>query len=268
MTKDQMAKTVAKVLYERFIVVFGMPAKLLSNQGANFTSVLVEELCTAFGIQKCQTTTYHLQCNGQVERFNQTLFRMMGKLASDKKVQWEQRLPELLQAYNSTRSAVTGYSPQYLMFGRHPHLPVDFLFPTKGAHVHSHLVPVYVEEVRKHFKEAYTEAHLQTNSEADRQKWYYDTATSTMQLMLGDVILMKLDTFQGKRKAKDRWSEVEYVVTHQVTNDVPVYEVRDDGRNVKVAHHNRLFLVAPARDVATALGEASPFPMWAPPGLP
>ena len=64
-TKDQMAETVAKVLYERFIVVFGAPAKLLSNWGENFTSVLVEELCAAFGIQKCQTTSYHPQCNGQ-----------------------------------------------------------------------------------------------------------------------------------------------------------------------------------------------------------
>ena len=43
-TKDQMAKTVAKVLYERFISVFGMPAKLLSDCGANFTLALVEEL--------------------------------------------------------------------------------------------------------------------------------------------------------------------------------------------------------------------------------
>ena len=56
MTKDQTANTVAKVLYERFIVVFGTPAKLLSDQGANFTSVLVEELCAMFSIQKCQTT--------------------------------------------------------------------------------------------------------------------------------------------------------------------------------------------------------------------
>ena len=52
-TKDQMAKIVAKVLYERFISVFGAPAKLLSDHGVNFTSALVEELCAAFGIQKC-----------------------------------------------------------------------------------------------------------------------------------------------------------------------------------------------------------------------
>ena len=127
-TKDQTAKTVARVLYEQFITIFGAPAKLLSDRGANFTSRLVEELCSMFGIQKCRTTSYHAQCNGQVERFHQTLFHMLGKLTKDKKAQWEKHLPEVLQAYNSTRSAVTGYSLHYMMFGRHPWLPVDFIF--------------------------------------------------------------------------------------------------------------------------------------------
>ena len=76
-TKDQTAKTVTKVFYEHFIAVFGAPVKLLSDRGANFTSTLVEELCAAFGIQKCQTTAYNAHCNGQVERFHQTLFHMM-----------------------------------------------------------------------------------------------------------------------------------------------------------------------------------------------
>ena len=122
--------------------------------------------------------------------------------------------------------------------------------------MHSHHVPMYVEEVRKHFKEAYTKTHLQTKSGAEWQKWYYNRATSTMQLMPGDIILVKLDVFQGKRKAKDRWSEVEYVVTCQVTNDMPTYEVKDDGGNVKVTHHNRLFLVAPVRDTTMPMGES------------
>ena len=73
-TKDQKVKTVAHILYERFIVVFGMPTKLISDCGANFTSALVKELCSAFGIQRCRTTAYHTQCNGQVERFHQTFF--------------------------------------------------------------------------------------------------------------------------------------------------------------------------------------------------
>ena len=97
-TKDQMAKMVVEVFYEHFIAIFGMPAKLLSYRGENFTSAPVEELCSAFGIQKCRTTAYHAQCNGQVECFHQTLFHMIGKLSHEKKAQWEQHLPELLQA--------------------------------------------------------------------------------------------------------------------------------------------------------------------------
>ena len=133
-TRDQTVKTIAKVLYKRFTVVFGLPTKLLSGHSANFTSTLVEELCAAFRIQKCCSTEYHAQSNRQVERFHQMFFRMIGKLGKDKKVQWEQHLPELLQAYNSTQSAVTGYSPHNLMFGRHPHLPVDYYFPTVSTH--------------------------------------------------------------------------------------------------------------------------------------
>ena len=109
--KDQTAKTVTKIFYEHFIAVFGAPMKLLSDRGANFMSALVEELCAAFGIQKCCTTAYHAQCNGQVEHFHQTLFHMIGKLVRDKKAQWEQHLPELLQAYNSTQLVMTGFSP-------------------------------------------------------------------------------------------------------------------------------------------------------------
>ena len=45
-----------------------------------------------------------------------------------------------------------------------------------------------------------------------------------MQLMPDDLVLMKLDAFQGKRKVKDWYSEAEYVVV-QVTDDIPTYEV-------------------------------------------
>ena len=252
--KDQMAKTVVKVFYEHFIAVFGAPAKLLSNRGANFMSTLVEELCSAFGIQKCRTTAYHAQCNGQLEHFHQMLFCMIGKLSHDKKAQWEQHLPELLQAYNSTQSAVTGYSPHYLMFGRHPHLPVDYYFATVSAYERSHRMPAYVMEVRRCFKEAYTEAHLQTNCEAKKQKHYYDRATSTAQLVPGDMVLMKNDAHQGKRKVKDWWSETEYVVVRQVADGIPAYEVKDEMGNVKTIHRNRLFLVVTPTEAITPLG--------------
>ena len=75
-----------------------------------------------------------------------------------------------------------------------------------------------------------------------------------MQLMPGDIVLVKLDVLQGKRKVKDQCSEAECVVVHQVTDDVPMYKVRNDGGNVKVIHRNWLFLVATRKGDAMPLG--------------
>ena len=113
----------------------------------------------------------------------------------------------------------------YLMFGRHSRLLINFYFPTWGAFEHSCHVPKYVDKIRHHFKEAYTEAHIQTNLEADQQKQNYDRATSTVQLVLGDAVLLKQDAFQGKRKMKDRWGNEVYEVVRQVAPDMPTYKV-------------------------------------------
>ena len=129
---------------------------------------------------------------------------------------------------------------------------MDFSFPTIDVNTRCHRVPAYVEEVLAHFKEAYTEAQHQLNSEADQQKCNYDRATSTVQLMPGDTVLKKADAFQGKRKVKDWWSEVEYDVICQVVNCVPLYEIKDASGNLQVAHRNRLFLLA------TPQGEVMP----------
>ena len=178
---------------------------------------------------------------------------MIGKLSRDKKAQWEQHLPEFLQAYNSTQSVVIGYLPHYLMFGRRPHLPVNYYFLMVSAYEHSCHMPAYVMELQRHFKEAYTEAHLQTNCEAEKQKCY-DRATSTAQLVPGNVVLMKNNAYQGKQKVKDRWSETEYVVVRQVTDGVPAYEVKDEVGNIKTVHHNWLFLVAALKEAVMPLG--------------
>ena len=133
---------------------------------------------------------------------------------------------------------MTGFLPHYLMFGRCPHLPVDYYFLKVSTFEHSHHMPAYVTEVRRCFKEAYAEVNLQKNCKAKKQKWYYDRTTSTTQLVLGDMVLMKNDAYQRKRKVKDWWSETEYVVVCQVADGIPVYEVKDKAGNIKTVHCN------------------------------
>ena len=74
--------------------------------------------------------------------------------------------------------------------------------------------------------------------------------------MPGDTVLKKADAFQGKRKVKDWWSEVEYEVIHQVANGMPSYEIKDPSSNLQVAHHNRLFLLAIPRGEVMPLNKS------------
>ena len=66
-TKDQKALTAVNTLYERFISIFGAPKRILMDQGKAFTSEVVEQLCSQFGISQSTTTAYNPQGNAQVE---------------------------------------------------------------------------------------------------------------------------------------------------------------------------------------------------------
>ena len=66
-TKGQKASTAAKILYEGFISIFVVPERILMDQGKAFTSEVVEQLYSQFGISQSTTTAYHPQGNGQVE---------------------------------------------------------------------------------------------------------------------------------------------------------------------------------------------------------
>ena len=126
--KDQTARTATETLRNGYFRPFGAPAYLVRDQGKAFMGHVITHLCELYGVQKLRTSPYHAQTNGQVERMNQTIIRMIGKLEEDRKACWSKHLPELLLAYNATRSTVTGYSPYYLLFGRRPRIPVTTYF--------------------------------------------------------------------------------------------------------------------------------------------
>ena len=172
--KDQTACTATETLRNGYFGLFGAPAYLISDQGKAFTGHLISNLCELYGVQKLRTSPYHAQTNGQVERMNQTIIHMIGKLEQDKKARWSEHLPEMLSAYNGTHSAVTGYSPYFLLFGRKSRMPVDYLFPTIHDPPHQTKMEVSVAAMQKRLKEAFAVARHLTSQEVAKQRHYYD----------------------------------------------------------------------------------------------
>ena len=179
---------------------------------------------------------------------NQTIICLIGKLEEDKKACWSEHLPELLLAYNATRSTVTRYSPYYLLFGRRPRIPVDYLFPTLCYLPHQTKMEVSVVAMQKRLKEVFAVARHLTSEEVTKQCGYYDCKAQAVALQPGDVVMVYTNGFVGKRKVKDQWEDGGFIVESQL-EDCPVYKIKcltsDDRRKPKywILHRNCLLLV-------------------------
>ena len=126
---DQKAERIARLLVEEVVPVFGVPEALLSDRGTNLLSHLLQDVCRLMGIKKLNTTAYHPQCDGMVERFNRTLKTILRKHAATFGTQWDRYLPGVLWGYRNTPHESTGEKPSYLLFG------VDCRTPTERATV-------------------------------------------------------------------------------------------------------------------------------------
>lgn len=225
-TPNQKAKTVAKCLFENFIVCYGIPERLHTDQGPDFESKLIKELCNIAGIIKTRTTPYHPRGN-PVERFNRTLLNMLGTLEPKQKVTWKEYVKPLVHAYNCTKNEVTGFAPYELMFGRSPRLPVDLAFglPVRGPQSTFH--SQYVENLRSRLEESFKIASKNAAKSAEKNKQRFDQRVTPSKLEEGDRVLVRNVRLRGKHKLEDKWEQDIYVVVKQA-GDLPVYTVRPE----------------------------------------
>ena len=86
---------------------------------------LISEICLLMGIKEVNTTAYHPQTDGLVERFNRTLLDMLAKKVKPGGQDWDLRLPFILFAYRTTVQQSTLESPFFLLYRRDPQLPVE-----------------------------------------------------------------------------------------------------------------------------------------------
>ena len=124
-TNNQKALTVGKTLVEKWFSVFGIPARIHSDQGRSFDNEIISHLCKMYGIRQSITMPYNPHGNSQCEWFNHTLFGLMQTLTCEQKPNWPTYLPSLVFAYNATPHASTGIQPYELMFGCKAPMPCD-----------------------------------------------------------------------------------------------------------------------------------------------
>lgn len=207
-TRDQKADTTAKVILKEWFMKYGVPERLHSDQGRNFESAVITELCRLYGVKKTRTTPHHPQGNPQCERFNRTLHDLLRTLPPEKKRRWPEHLSELVFAYNVTPHSTTGYSPHYLLFGVHPHLPVDALL---GREWEKNDTTDWLAVHQERLKDAHRRAKECAERRAAERLAHHQGKVYCPPVDLGQLVYLRHRP-PGRNKIQDAWAPTVYKV--------------------------------------------------------
>ncbi len=239
---DQTAETCASRILNEFIARWGCPLSILSDQGRNYESRVFKELCRMLEVRKSRTSPRNPRCNGQSERFNKTLVRMIKAFLCGEQDQWDRNLGCLAGAYRATPNESTGLTPNLLTMGREVRLPSELVFGSStvidGQDVTSY--GEYVDALRSRMQHAHSIAREHLAIAAKRHKAVYDAKISVNKYTAGDAVWCLAESRKvGVAPKLERTYAGPYLVKQAVTDVNFILQMDKHGRE-KLVHHNKL----------------------------
>ena len=243
----QNAELTAKAFLDHFIVTFGCPLEVHSDQGRNFQSNLFQTFCQLLQITKTRTTPYHPSGNGQAEVFNRVILQMIRSYLSSGGIRrWDENLPLICMALHSMKNKSTGFSANMMMLGRETTQPIDLILGLP-RHIPQD-PPNWVETLKRNLSRVHQLARETIGKTQMRQKRDYDLRIVEHPYEAGDVVyLLDSSTKIGLSKKL----RPPYTGPFLVTLARPPLYVLEDRKRRSLIHHDRL---VPCHD--------STFPLW------
>ncbi|KAL7889979.1 hypothetical protein AOLI_G00022370 [Acnodon oligacanthus] len=168
------AVTVAEALTAEWVCRYGVPQTLHSDQGSNFESDVFRRMCKLLGIEKTHTTPFRPQSDGQVERFNATLQKILATTAERCHWDWDLMTPLAVMAYRTTEHSSTGLTPNMMLFGRELTEPTDLVAGLPPDHDSAKTPPEYIAQLRDRLELAQRIARETLGESVKRAKKQYD----------------------------------------------------------------------------------------------
>jgi hypothetical protein len=218
------AKTIAKLFVDEIVCRHSAPSTLLSDQGAQFTSSLLKEVCNYLKTRKLNTTAYNPRCNGLTERFNRTLCQLLSMYSDERQNDWDEYIPTALFAYRVSKQETTKMSPFEILYGRQPRLPSDLEKLTIAETF------VYKKKFEKAFEQI---AKVNKNRKAK-----YDEKLPMRKFEIGDNVRLKM--FATKVGLKEKLRGDMWAGPYRIFGKAP-------NGNIKLKIRGKLYITNPDR---------------------
>lgn len=230
---NKEAKTIARALVEHVILKYGPMYTLKSDLGSEYINETMTEVLKILNIEKSNSTAYHPQTIGGLERNHRVLNAFIRSALEKSLFNWDRWLPYYCFAYNTTPNSVTNYTPFELMFGR--------VAGFRNSKTFTDISPLYnfdsyAQEMRYRLQTAYerTKALI----EVDKTKRVTRDVTTKLNpivLRVGDKVRLRTEN----RNKLDPFYEGPYLVKAlDNNNNVTISK----GRKDTTVHKNRLVL--------------------------
>ena len=204
--QDASAITIAKAIFSELISKFGLIDYLVSDRGLNFTSPIVQHLCSLLGTKRILTSAYRPSSNGLVESFNGVFKKKLLALAGEHPETWPQYVDGVLYALRTTTIESIGISPYELLFGREPKLLLEIGPEILMTHP-SKSVRQYMAELRTKLNFVSDEARKTEAKQKEKMKDVYDRHSKPYSYQSGDRVWIKSPqtTSGSTRKFRDQY---------------------------------------------------------------
>jgi hypothetical protein len=190
---DFTAETTANFIINKVVCKYGVMKAIHSDQGVNFESELVKEVCKLLKINKIKSVAYHPQSNGQVERAIQTVKAMIACFVAQNNDDWDQCLDQVIYGYNTAVNESTKHSPFEVLFGRQAKQLIDNTeIKVDSAPLTENKVQQYVEKLKE--QQIQINKHVKANliESRSKQKDNYDKRVCVKnKFNIGDLVLYK-----------------------------------------------------------------------------
>ena len=237
---DQKAKTIARALVDGVFAKHGIPDKLLTDRGKNFTSVLLKEVCQYLGVRQLQTSAFSPSTNGVCERTNGTIIRLLSHFVADHQRDWDEYLPLVLMSYISMPHSATKETPFFLLYGREMTGPFDDIIRQNPVGWKS--ISEYKGNLALKMQEIFRRAKENLEVAAETMRVKYDRKAKNRDFRVGESVMLFYP--QLKKGRTKKLSKLWRGPFRVLTRPSPVNaQIQDLGTLKKqVVHTNRLKL--------------------------
>lgn len=234
--KNHESETIADHLVNKFICRFGTPACILTDQGRDFNSSLMKQVAKLFQMKQIQTSAYHPQSNGALERSHATLADYLKHYTSDKQTDWDKWLDIATFSYNTSIHASTKFTPYELVFGYKPDLPSSITRDPQFKYTYDS----YIDQLKLKLNKTQQIARENLIKSKEISKKYYDKNTTPRTYNIGDKVLLSNNSSKPNlsKKLTPRFIGPYKIIKINSPTNVTI-QVKNKNQNV---HINRIKL--------------------------